>query len=198
MSKNKGHETPAKDKLSNGQMIAYGLGGIVNNLLGSVIGFMSIVLTIGLGVNPENNTLKAIVTGLEGKEWTPVPNTEVRLSALRYFGSLTLDVPKLSDSDGEVEFQLPEDLPGDKDGFVDLSAQLTDIELFGEISTDYRYNFGVHTDAPSLTENRAMWNSVSKAPLWLLFAFPGAVLTVWSLIFFVLFQIRKIYRQGEE
>jgi len=61
MSKNKGHETPAKDKLSNGQMIAYGLGGIVNNLLGSVIGFMSIVLTVGLGVNPGLvGTLQAI------------------------------------------------------------------------------------------------------------------------------------------
>jgi hypothetical protein len=37
MSTKKSHVTPAKDKLSNGQMIAYGLGGIVNNLLGSVI-----------------------------------------------------------------------------------------------------------------------------------------------------------------
>ena len=52
MSTKKVHVTPAKDKLSNGQMFAYGLGGIVNNLLGSAIGFMSIVLTVGLGVNP--------------------------------------------------------------------------------------------------------------------------------------------------
>jgi GPH family glycoside/pentoside/hexuronide:cation symporter len=61
MSTKKSHVTPAKDKLSNGQMIAYGLGGIVNNLLGSVIGFMSIVLTVGLGVNPGLvGTLQAI------------------------------------------------------------------------------------------------------------------------------------------
>lgn len=155
-------------------------------------------IKIGLGVDPENKSLKAIVTGLEGEEWTPVPNTEVRLSAKRYFGSLTLDVPKLSDSEGTVVFQLPGDLPGDKEGFVDLRAQLTDIELFGEISTDYKYNFGVHTDEPSLTENRAMWNTARKAPVWLLIAYPGVVLAVWTLIFFVLFQIRKIYNQGEE
>ena len=42
-------------------MFAYGLGGIVNNLLGSAIGFMSIVLTVGLGVNPALvGTLQAI------------------------------------------------------------------------------------------------------------------------------------------
>ncbi len=61
MSTKKGHVTPEKDKLSKGQMFAYGLGGIVNNLLGSAIGFMSIVLTIGLGVNPALvGTLQAI------------------------------------------------------------------------------------------------------------------------------------------
>jgi GPH family glycoside/pentoside/hexuronide:cation symporter len=61
MSIQKSHVTPAKDKLSNGQMFAYGLGGIVNNLLGSAIGFMSIVLTVGLGVNPGLvGTLQAI------------------------------------------------------------------------------------------------------------------------------------------
>lgn len=155
-------------------------------------------IKIGMGINPENNSLIAIVTGLEGEEWTPVPNTELRLSAKRYFGSLTLDVPKLTDSEGKVEFQLPDDLPGDKDGNIDLSAQLTDIELFGEISSEYKYDFGVHTEVSSLTENRAMWNSVRKAPVWLLIAFPGVVLAVWTLIFFVLFQIRKIYQQGEE
>ena len=40
MNTKKSHVTPEKDKLSNGQMFAYGLGGIVNNLLGSAIGFM--------------------------------------------------------------------------------------------------------------------------------------------------------------
>lgn len=46
------HETAARDRISNGQKFAYGLGGIVNNLLGGAIGFMSIVLNVGLGINP--------------------------------------------------------------------------------------------------------------------------------------------------
>lgn len=52
MSANKPHVTAATDRLTAGQMIAYGLGSIVNNLLGAAIGFMSIVLNVGLGMNP--------------------------------------------------------------------------------------------------------------------------------------------------
>lgn len=61
MSTNVSHSTPEKDKIPNGQKFAYGLGGIVNNLLGGAIGFMSIVLNVGLGINPALvGTLQAI------------------------------------------------------------------------------------------------------------------------------------------
>lgn len=61
MSAKESYKTAEKDKISNGQKFAYGLGGIVNNLLGGAIGFMSIVLNVGLGINPALvGTLQAI------------------------------------------------------------------------------------------------------------------------------------------
>ncbi len=61
MSTTQHHETDPKDRLSTGQMFSYGLGSIVNNLLGGAIGFMSIVLNVGLGINPALvGTLQAI------------------------------------------------------------------------------------------------------------------------------------------
>ncbi|MCF8260191.1 MAG: MFS transporter [Melioribacteraceae bacterium] len=61
MSSSKGTTISSKDRISNGQKFAYGLGSIVNNLLGSAIGFMSIVLNVGLGINPALvGTLQAI------------------------------------------------------------------------------------------------------------------------------------------
>lgn len=61
MSSKTGHQTAEKDKISNGQKFAYGLGSIVNNLLGGAIGYMSIVLNVGLGINPALvGTLQAI------------------------------------------------------------------------------------------------------------------------------------------
>ncbi len=46
------HETAPHDRVSFPHKIAYGIGGFVNNLLGSAIGGMTIVLTLALGMNP--------------------------------------------------------------------------------------------------------------------------------------------------
>lgn len=61
MSKHAHFGTAGEDRISLGQKFAYGLGSIVNNLLGGAIGFMSIVLNVGLGINPALvGTLQAI------------------------------------------------------------------------------------------------------------------------------------------
>ncbi len=61
MAKKETHQTDPKDRVSGGQKFAYGLGSLVNNLLGGAIGFMSIVLNVGLGINPALvGTLQAI------------------------------------------------------------------------------------------------------------------------------------------
>jgi GPH family glycoside/pentoside/hexuronide:cation symporter len=46
------HETAEEDKLPLSQKIAYGMGALANNFLGGAIGYMSIVLNVGLGMNP--------------------------------------------------------------------------------------------------------------------------------------------------
>ncbi len=61
MSSKEIHKTAPEDRIPNGQKFAYGLGSIVNNLLGGAIGYMSIVLNVGLGINPALvGTLQAI------------------------------------------------------------------------------------------------------------------------------------------
>jgi glycoside/pentoside/hexuronide:cation symporter, GPH family len=46
------HRTAPEDRIPIPQRLAYGLGGLVNNLLGAAIGVMAIVLNLGLGMNP--------------------------------------------------------------------------------------------------------------------------------------------------
>src|SRR5689334_8541102 len=45
-------ETSKRDKVSFFQKVVYGLGSVTNNLLGGAVGNMSIVLNLGLGMNP--------------------------------------------------------------------------------------------------------------------------------------------------
>lgn len=46
------YETPPEDRIPIPQKVIYGLGAFVNNLLAAAIGGMSIVLNLGLGMNP--------------------------------------------------------------------------------------------------------------------------------------------------
>lgn len=48
----KHHQTAPEDRIPIPQRLAYGLGALVNNLLGASIGVMAIVLNLGLGMNP--------------------------------------------------------------------------------------------------------------------------------------------------
>ena len=52
MTENTLHQTAAKDKISLGRKLIYGLGAFINNLLGAAMVTMSIVLNLGLGMNP--------------------------------------------------------------------------------------------------------------------------------------------------
>lgn len=153
-------------------------------------------IKILINLMPEEHHLVTKLIGLEGDKWTPVPDTEVRLLVKRYFGSMQLDNPRLSDNKGEVVFDVSGDLPGDSTGMIDLTVQLGDIELFGDIRKDTSLNIGVASYAPPLNLERAMWNVNRKAPLWLIFAYFGVVLTVWGFIFYVLFKLRDIHREG--
>ena len=52
MSDTQQHRTAPEDRISIPQKLAYGIGALVNNLLGAAIGMMAIVLNLGLGMNP--------------------------------------------------------------------------------------------------------------------------------------------------
>jgi glycoside/pentoside/hexuronide:cation symporter, GPH family len=52
MSEFQRQTTDPRDRIPVAQRLAYGLGALVNNLLGAGIGVMAIVLNLGLGINP--------------------------------------------------------------------------------------------------------------------------------------------------
>jgi len=89
-------------------------------------------------------------------------------------------------------------LPSNLEGGIRLTAELTDRDLFGLIRKDTIIMTGAQNNAPSLTAERAMWNIGRKAPVWLLITYPAGVLMVWGFIFYVLFQLRTVYYEGND
>lgn len=142
--------------------------------------------------------LQAKIIGKKENKVESLENVEVKLFTKRYFGNIQLDETKTSNKDGVVKFSIPENIPGDSAGNLQISAILSDKELYGNVSVDTLMSIGIHTNLPGLTEERAMWNKMKKAPIWLLFTYLSGVLIAWGTIFYILFLLRKIFYIGKD
>ena len=121
-------------------------------------------------------------------------NSEVSLYVKRYFGQLQIEKTIKTDNNGVAEFNFPTDMPGDKYGDLNLIVKLND-DNYGEKEIQNNYKIGVPTDKPSLTEKRAIWNVMAKAPIWLLLTYSFClmiVLCVFMYIFYSLYKLRKL------
>jgi mono/diheme cytochrome c family protein len=144
----------------------------------------------------EKNQVQVLISSMKEKVIQPVEGTEVKLFVIRYFGNLQIGEARNTNSQGIVMFDFPKDLPGDSTGNVQLIAKLSDEAAFGETKVDTTLAIGVPTYRPPLNEQRAMWNVVQKTPIWLLLTYTFTVLAVWALIFYVVLQIKAIYKAG--
>jgi hypothetical protein len=104
----------------------------------------------------------------------------------------------MTDKQGVAIFNFPKNLPGDSRGFVNLQVKPTDEIAFGETKADSAMAIGVPTYRPPLNQERALWNVVQKAPIWLLLTYIISVLAVWGFIFYVLMQLRVLFNAGSK
>jgi mono/diheme cytochrome c family protein len=138
------------------------------------------------------------VTSLKEQKRIPVPGAELKLFAKRYFGNLPIGETKTTDNQGIALFSFPTNLPGDSAGVVTLLVQPVDQGAFGETKAEASLAIGVPTNRQPLNEQRALWNVVQKTPIWLLLTYIFSVLTVWGFIFYVMLQLRMIFKSGLE
>lgn len=146
----------------------------------------------------DKNQIQAVVVGKKDGEPIPVPNAEVSLFARRKFGNLPVDETKRTNESGLAFFEAPTDLPGDTFGNLDFFARLPNETLYGTVETDTTIQAGLPTTPVSLRAQRAMWNTVWRAPVWLLIAYFTTVVVIWGFIFFIVLQIRKIFLLGKD
>lgn len=154
-------------------------------------------IRLALAYNRTDSTVDISATAVTEKSSVPVAGAEMRLLLHRNFGHMVIDEPRSTDSRGFVKFKLPGDLPGDTAGNIRLMAGFSDEDTFGAEGKDTVIGAGIKTIPVSLTAQRAMWNNVRKAPVWILVTYLGGVLAAWSFIMFVLLKLRDIYIVGE-
>jgi mono/diheme cytochrome c family protein len=157
---------------------------------GSVIGIL-------LNFNKAENSIGLKAVAVKENSRVPVEGAGVKLLVERRFGHLPVDEEKTTDKDGMATFKLPAGLPGDSAGNIRVSAMFTNEERFGAVVKDTVLQAGTVTIPVSLTAQRAMWNNVRKAPVWIILTYSLGVLIAWGFIFIVLMKLRDIFIVGE-
>ena len=180
------------------QIISY-LRSFNKNYVQVLSGFdsgKSKLVKISLILDSINHTLKVNVVANEKSGIVKLHDDEIILFANRYFGRLQLDKTLKTDANGDATFNLPTDLPGDKVGNIDLIVKVTD-DNYGDKEYHNKLKIGIPTDKPGLTEKRAIWNVVSKAPIWLLITYLSCVLFVTACFLYIFFNLYKIFKLGK-
>lgn len=154
------------------------------------------VIRMRVGYNEADSTVTVNALAVDATKSVAVTGAGVRLFAQRYFGHLQVDEEKMTDENGDATFRVPDGMPGDTAGNISFSATFTDEETFGAVSKDTVLAAGIITARPGLTAERAMWNTIWKAPVWLLLTYFLGVITVWGFIFLVLMKLRDIFTIG--
>lgn len=151
-------------------------------------------LKISLNVDPEHKKLKTQLTGLK-KDGKCVGLEGVELSFLvkRTFGQLDISGDEAyTDANGELEIQFPVDLPGNRDGQIDLTVKVTNEDDYGIIEEKRTLSIAVPTNPENILNQRTMWGTRANAPIWLVVTYVLGVIGVWAVIFIVLFQLLQL------
>ncbi len=142
-----------------------------------------------------NSKLNVEVVANEKAGIVKLKNAEIALFVTRHFGKMQLDKTLRTDNNGNASFDFPKDLPGDKVGNVELIVRVND-EIYGEIESISKFKIAVPTDKPSLTEKRAMWNVLAKAPIWLILLYLSGVLLATGVILYIIYNLYKLSKSN--
>lgn len=155
------------------------------------------VINIVLEYDKTDNAIILKALAFKDSVVVPVNGAEMKMLVHRTFGQLPVDEVKITNKQGIAIFRIPENLPGDSAGNIQLSVRFTDEEVFGSVSKDTLLCCAAKTIPVSLVAERAMWNNVRKAPVWIILMFTIGLFTAWGFIFYVLMKLRDIFIIGE-
>jgi len=151
---------------------------------------------IGLDIDTEHKKIKAHLTGLTKKgKRVGLQGVELSFLVKRAFGQLDISgEDAYSNENGELIIQFPTDLPGDREGQVDLLVKITDEDTYGAIKEKRVLSIAVPTNPVNPLSERAMWGTRANAPIWIIVTYVLGVIGIWSVIFMVMFQVLQLSR----
>lgn len=147
----------------------------------------------------ESKSVTVKLLKLVDSSWVPVPEAEVKLGVKRLSGELPVGEEEnyTTDSTGAFTAEFKRvDLPGDKNGQLVIIARIDNNEELGSASAELNVPWGKYFERTSDFNQRSLWGTRDKAPIWLLVIAFSIIIAVWSVIIYLARQIFLIKKLG--
>lgn len=136
---------------------------------------------------------------LENNEWLPASDVEMLVGVNRSGSILSAgEETYTTDSTGSVIAEFKRDsLPGDKDGNLILAAKVVDNDIYGNLLIEKTVPWGnVTIPETGFFDQRTLWSTRFRTPLWLLIIAGSIIISVWSALIYLIVQIVRIKKLG--
>ena len=146
------------------------------------------------------HTIKVQVKFLQNNNWVAAKDVEMKVGIARSAGILSAGDEEsfTTDSSGALSVDLKKNnLPGDQLGNFVLVAKVEDNEQYGNLLIEKVVPWGVPIKYDKkFFDQRTLWTTRFRTPLWLLLIAYGIVISVWGSLIYLVVQMIKIKKLG--
>lgn len=145
--------------------------------------------------------IKSITAFVHGTDPANLPFQEVDVSFYikREFGLMRIgESSNLTGADGKVKVVFPEKIIGDGQGNVTILARVENSFIYNDAESEIIRKWGDPLVAEDEKFNqRALWGSRDKSPVWLLLVANGIIAGIWGVILYVIYNLFRIKKAGK-
>ena len=155
-------------------------------------------ILIDTSIDDSIRSVNVKVMYFENNDWMPAKDVEMKIGVVRSASILSAgdEETYTTDSTGTATAEFKKDsLPGDQQGNIILVAKIEDNDLYGNLLVEKTVSWGLAEKPDTgFFEQRTLWSTRFRTPAWLLFMAYSIVISVWSTLIYLMFQLVKIKR----
>lgn len=144
-------------------------------------------------------TITAFVYEKKDSIKTPQNEVDVHFYIKRDFGLMRFgELINYTKANGKVTVRFPEKIIGDKDGNTKIIVKVENNMMYNDVADtiETKWGFPIVTEDAAF-EERSLWGSRDKSPIWLLLLANGIIIIVWGFIFYVIYNIFRIKKSSK-
>jgi len=130
------------------------------------------------------------------KSKVPVEELDVIVSVGGMISRLPIEENTIED--GELEFEFPDNIPGDKNGLVTVYAFIEDSDDYGSVLAKNSKNWGsiLNNESSISKEKEKLWSDY--APMWMYIVLTILLVGVWANYVYTIANLFKIKKEGQK